>query len=372
MRSARPNRHNAGFSLVEIMVGIGIAMIAALVMTQVFAVFEGQRRTTSAGADAQMNGRIALYTLEKDVRIAGYGMSLPNALGCTVKRSYNSASPPETFALTPLTITNGASGRSDTIRVLASSKTNWSVPSRITTDHPPQATNMFLNTTQGIAVNDFLIAYQGGKDCTLLQVTGIPNGNVQIHHQNTSPWNPPGGQNIFPTPDGYTSGALVFNLGAMIDHTYSLDANGNLLRSSFNMASNSSETLTLASNIVSLQAQYGFDTRAGDQSDGRVSTWENSMIDADGNGTVGDSGDIRRIYAMRMAVVARSATKGMPGADGNCNITTSTSNNRPRWAAGDIDVSKNPDGSSRADWKCYRYKVFETVVPLRNVLWGER
>ncbi|WP_168204918.1 PilW family protein [Noviherbaspirillum sp. UKPF54] len=370
MRTCREVPRHSGFSLVEIMVGIGIAMIAALVMMQVFAVFEGQKRTTSAGADAQINGRIALYALERDVRMAGYGLNLLNALGCTVNSSYNGTA--SSFILAPIIITNGAGGGPDTIRVLASAKQNWSVPSRITTDHPPEATNMFLNTTQGMAVNDFLIAYQEGKPCTLLQLTGIPNGNVQIHHQNTSPWNPPGGQNIFPQPDGYTAGALVFDIGALVDHTYSLDAGDNLLQSNFSLASNSAETLPLASNIVSLQAQYGFDTRAGAQEDGRADTWSDTMIDADGNGTPGDGGDIRRIYALRLALVARSAARERPNADGNCTITTATSANRPKWSAGDIDVSKKPDGSARADWSCYRYKVFETVVPLRNLLWGER
>lgn len=369
MRNFRIKRDIGGFSLVEIMVGVGIAMVSSLVIMQVFALFEGQKRTTTSGADAQTDGGIATYIVERDVRMAGYGMGVVGALGCTVNSNYNGTNIP--FSLSPVVITNGTSGLPDSIRVMASSKTSFSVPARITTDHPPQATNMFLNTTHGIEVNDLLVAYQPGKDCTLLQVTGIPNGNVQIHHQNTSPWNPPGGQNIFPQPDGYTTGAMLFNLGSMVNHTYSIDASANLQLADFQSSTNTTTVQLLVSNIVQLQAQYGFDTRVGVQTDARVDTWSDTMIDADASGIAGDGGDIGRIYAIRMALVARSAVKEKPQLDGTCNITTETSSNHPTWTPGAIDVSKNPDGTANADWKCFRYKVFETVVPLRNLLWRE-
>jgi len=101
------------------------------------------------------------------------------------------------MTLAPISITNGAGNLPDTIQVLASNKGSWSIPARITTDHPATATNFFINTTLGMSEGDLLIAFEEGKDCTMLQITGIPSGNIQIHHQNTSPWNPPGGLNIF-------------------------------------------------------------------------------------------------------------------------------------------------------------------------------
>lgn len=363
-------RHSRGFSLVEIMVGLGISLIATLVIMQVFIAFEGQKRTTTSGSDAQTNGGLALYTIERDVRMAGYGFSVPAALGCEIRSSYGGVDQPP-LSLAPVAITSGANGLPDTISVLSSSKESWSIPAKITTDHPPQATNFFLNTTLGIAVGDLMLAFEPGKYCTLLQVTGIPNGKVQIHHQSTSPWDPPGGQNIFP-PGGYNAGATLFNLGALVRHTYSLDANSNLLFSDFLSATNTTNVQAIISDIVNLQAQYGFDTRVGPQSDGRVDTWSDTMIDANSSGgTPGDAEDIQRVYAVRMAVVARSALLEKPNSDGTCNVTTATSINRPTWAGGAIDVSKNPDGSANGNWQCYRYKVFETVIPLRNPLWGK-
>lgn len=351
-------RGNQGFSLVEIMVGMAIALISTLIVMQVFATFEGQKRTTTGGADAQTNGSLALFTIERDLRMAGYGFNSGNALGCKVNRAFNSTSlTPLTLA--PVLIVNAAGG--DTITLTASNKTGWSIPATITTDHPPTATNFFLNSTLGMVAGDLVIAFEPGKDCTLLEITGIPSGTIQIHHQNTSPWNPPGGQNIFPQPDGYRSGAMLINLGSIENRTYHLNSALSLVFSEYNSATNLSTDQLIAPDIVNLQAQYGFDTRTGTQTDARIDTWADEMVDADGSGISGNSGDFARLYAVRFAVLARNGTKEKPLADGTCNITSTA----PTWSGGSFSMAQV------ANWQCYRYKVFETVVPLRNLIWKQ-
>lgn len=387
MTTHRYRPRHAGFGIVEIMVGMAISMAAVLAIMQVFGLFEGQKRTATGSSDAQTNGGLALYTVERDIRMAGYGFSMPAALGCAVNSSYNSAAPvapsplAAPFKLTPITITKGANGLPDAVQVLYSSKANFSVPARVTTDHPPQADNFFLNTTIGIAPGDLMIAYEPGKDCTLVQVTDIPNGNVQIHHSNgKSPWDPPGGQNIFP-PGGYTTNASMFDLGTLVIHSYSIDANSSLQLSDFSSSDNTVSNQALFPNIVSLKAQYGFDTRTAPP-DIQVTRWSDTMIDADGSGTVGDAGDIQRVYAVRMVIVARSALMEKPGANGSCSFYSGTNPQfkAPAWTAADasgalqtatIDVSHNPDGTTNANWQCYRYKTFETIIPLRNLIWSQ-
>src|SRR4030067_3297632 len=75
----------AGFTLVEIMVGLAIAMLATLVIMQVFSVFEAQKRTTTGTADAQTNGGIALYNIGRELQIAGYPLlpAVNSPLECT-------------------------------------------------------------------------------------------------------------------------------------------------------------------------------------------------------------------------------------------------------------------------------------------------
>ena len=47
--------------------------------------------------------------------------------------------------------------------------------------------------------------------------------------------------------------------------------------------------------------------------------------------------------------------------------------NAPRWETTQADGTpgRSPISLSHVpDWQCYRYRVAETVVPMRNVLWG--
>jgi type IV pilus assembly protein PilW len=161
----------------------------------------------------------------------------------------------------------------------------------------------------------------------------------------------------------------------MIDHTYSVDANGNLL-----LADAAAGTQAVASDIVTIKAQYGFDDAPGSwpptgANAPQVRQWSDTVIDADHDGVVGDGGDMQRMVAVRVAMVARSPLKEKPNpATNQCDITISTATtsrpaNAPSWVGGAIDVSKNSDGSANPDWQCYRYKTFEDTIPLRNLIW---
>ncbi|MBI2291463.1 MAG: prepilin-type N-terminal cleavage/methylation domain-containing protein [Betaproteobacteria bacterium] len=68
------NRSGRGFSLVEIMIAVVVGMLGILIIMQVFLVSEGQKRTTTGGADAQENALMAMFTLEREMRIAGLGL----------------------------------------------------------------------------------------------------------------------------------------------------------------------------------------------------------------------------------------------------------------------------------------------------------
>jgi type IV pilus assembly protein PilW len=369
-------RRSGGFSLVEIMVGVAIGLIGALVMMQVSAIFEGRKRTTTSGTDAQTNGAVALFTVERDLRKAGYGISVPDAIGCTVNRYFATSAPRQsTFVLTPVMIAKGANGLPDTISTFASSKEGWSLPNRITSEHPPQGATVFMNTVLGLTAGDMLLAYQPGKTCTLFQATSVVAGNVEVAHDATSNWNADAANSVFP-PTGYDVGALVFNLGAMSNRSYSIGGGNSLIVTQNAGATNTNTVQTLASDIVQIKAEYGFDTRAGNPVDLQVQEWSGTLIDADHNGRTDDGGDYRRIAAVRMAVVARSPLMEKPNSSGVCDITIATATatrpaNSPTWAGGAIDVSKTPDNQPVPNWQCYRYKVFETIVPLRNTLWRE-
>ncbi len=137
-----------GVTLIELMVGIVIGLLAVLVISQTMVFSEAQKRTTTNGADAQVNGTLSLYTLERDLKEAGYGLTGVNSsLGCEIRSSYKGTA--SNFTLAPVVITAGASNAPDTIRVLGSNKENFSVPALIVKDHPANAANFFVNSPLG-------------------------------------------------------------------------------------------------------------------------------------------------------------------------------------------------------------------------------
>ena len=72
----------AGLSLVEIMVASVIGMIGILIITQAYISSDNFNRATIGEGGAQTNGLIALYSIERDVRVSGYGIADSTSLGC--------------------------------------------------------------------------------------------------------------------------------------------------------------------------------------------------------------------------------------------------------------------------------------------------
>src|SRR3982751_3563197 len=82
----------AGFTLVEVMIALLIGMIGIVVMMQVFSVSEGFKRTATSGTDAQVNGAVAMYMIEREIRTSGYNLNDLMSKGCPVVRLWWNAS----------------------------------------------------------------------------------------------------------------------------------------------------------------------------------------------------------------------------------------------------------------------------------------
>lgn len=382
MRNAPHPKPYGGFSLVDIMVGMVVGLLTMLIIMQSYSAFEGQKRTSTSGMEAQENGLIALHALETDIRQAGYGLTTNGFLACTGINTYNStATPttPPTASLAPIQITDGGTG-SDTLTAVYSTSAIGGIPARIVVAMPDSSAVITANTGNGFNVGDMLLVATPGSGlpCSRVVATQIQpqaNGVNFIHNSGLSIYNPPGGSNIFP-PGGYGTSpqSVVFNMGSMVQNQYQVLCSSltvtNLATTVSNPACTDQSTFTnttpLASNIVSIQAQYGI-APTGSQS---VNCWVNATnggnaCDAN-NWAVPVAADMARIKAIRVAVVARSSLmERPPTAGGVCTATPGTAApNYPQWAGGAIDVTGIPS------WQCYRYKVYQTTIPLRNILWA--
>lgn len=361
--------HQAGFSLVEIMVGLVIGLLATLVILQVFSVFEGQKRTTSGTADAQTNGGIALYSLVREMKTAGYGL-LPNgnsAINCSSPVISGAAAAGVTDPVThvvytygvtsldPVTITDGGGGLSDsiTIRYGDSAAAGTAVPiSSMAGTNATVLNNLGCQPNPGIA-----LLIPGPTTCNVTTVTQI-TGSTSITLGDTN---------------GAGPGVSLSCLGKWNEITYQVNTSGNLERDVYGEA----PTPTVA-DIVNIQAQYGISAA---QNSNTVVQW----VDATGVWAAGTITAANRnlIKAVRVAVIARNglmektvinnsysgmacdpSTLGSTAPVGVCAwVPVSAASPAPN-----VDLRSSPTDTS---WKQYRYRVFETIVPLRNVIWSK-
>lgn len=388
-------RRSSGFSLVEIMVGLTVGLVTVLVVMQVMQVAEARKRATTSGSDAVVNAALGLYTIERDGKNAGYGMTtVRNSVGCEIRYKFGTSTA-ATFSLTPIEVTDDAAGGPDRIKFMASNKNGVTLPVRISVDHPRTATNFFVESDLGVHLGDMMIAVPSVMNtatpattwCSVFQVTGTGgasgggsgggngagNGSAQgqnqvLHNSGQSEWNQPGGSVIFPDA-GYSAGDYVINLGSFLDHTYLIDNNFLVLRDK-NWITNVSTDQNLYPHIVQLQAVYGKDTTT--PPDNVVDQW-NATAPTTAAGW-------QQIIAVRVALVARgqSPEAGTVTLDGTAAASTCNSAN-PHPAA--VCWRPNPNGNGVAinvninnanpNWQRYRYRVVETTIPLRNTIWQQ-
>ncbi|KAF1046654.1 PilW family protein [Xylophilus sp.] len=351
-----------GMTLIELMVGLVIGLLTTAAIMNVLAVAEGQRRAATTGSDAQINGTVALDTLRRDILQAGYGLAAyPAALGCTVSAQYNSGTA-WTFTLAPVQITDGgAAGAPDSILVLASGKTAASVPMLTTAAHTASATSFTVQSSYPTVAGDLLMAVPETWDtttgCTLLAATAVTS--TVVTHDTTSGWNATQSALL---PATLAKGSVLLNLGSLVYRTWSVSSANALQAATLSSSTGTTTTQEAFPEIVDLQALYGKDTTG----DGTIDSYDTSAPT-----TVTGW---QRVLAIRVAVVAR-------GTQYQRETVTSAV---PQWNLGTAVTASNTstcsDGSGGQciklrvdrldDWQHYRYKVFDTLVPLRNVLWN--
>ena len=79
-------RKERGLSMVELMVGLLIALIGSIVIFQVFVVSENYKRTTTGSSDAIQSANFSLHQLERYFSGAGAGFArMSNMWGCLVQ-----------------------------------------------------------------------------------------------------------------------------------------------------------------------------------------------------------------------------------------------------------------------------------------------
>lgn len=350
-------RSHRGFSLIELMVGAVISIVASMVIFQVFATSERQKRATTGAADAQSNGAIALYMIERDTKMAGWGLVESAFSGCGNVYSFydnGSTSGPVSDLFASVRITDGGANPDSLTIQYYDDPANQAFKFAVTTlrsTMPQSSSELNVNSVYGCAQNSLAIVSQGGN-CTLMEITQVQGSALKLQHNpgGTAKYNP---TVPYQTANGwpaYSTGATMQCFSQIYNRTYRVNARQLEL-----VEPAPTGTLQVAPEIIDLQAEYGI-AAAGSQ---QVTQW----VPATGAwASPLTTANVARIKAVRIALVARSIQADKPATDGTCSTTTST--------AGWSSWATFPVVSTYTDWQCFRYKVFETVVPLRNIIWA--
>lgn len=353
------SQNQKGSFLVELIIGLFISVVSILGVMTIYANFEGQKRTTTQANEAISNAALALFPLQHYGKMAGYGINNAALLGCNV-RAFNSTKPANeqvfTFSLVPILINAGASNaESDSIRFFFGDSDSFIAPLTITQSMPSPAAVFKVDTRFGLREGDLLIAAEPGKDCSLSQISNLPSQKNQSDNVIRNPGNftDPATEQQTPTthnrPGGlgvsYSQGAKIFNLGRNPQALEFYVENNQMIQE--NQLANFDQRRVIGDNILMLKAVYGIDSN----DDGAVDTWTNV--------TPTNNADLARIIGVRVALLARSNLRERTN-DGQCNITVNSNIN---WMNGTFDIS-NFD-----DWQCYRYRVLQTTIPMKNMIW---
>lgn len=393
------NRHGrfpAGFSLVELLVAMVIGLLGIVVMMQVFKLFEEQKRTTTGGDDAISSGVIALNGIQRDIQQSGWGISSPQIIGCDVTGLIPGG---VAISLRPVTINPIVNSvpivgdaNTDTLLVITGNSNGMGEGDLI--DAQPAAGDpvisaLYPNAYAVRAAASFAVAERvvaaplvrpASCSLSLTNIAGVNRPNVAVAAGVTSP---------------AMVGGRLFNLGtAPMVRLYSI-RNGNLTvcdytandcaasAGALTVAQQNARWVPIANNVVSLRAEYGRDSNTAGM-DAVVDVWDQTVADTatpvSSNSTKNlQACGLVRASAVRIALVARSSQPEKTTRDASNNVVHVTTA-VPVWAGSDaaaavvsatnaaaVAISPPSPSASWPTWQDFRYKVFQTTVPLRNI-----
>lgn len=363
----------SGMSLIELLIGLLIGLVATLAISNLFSGFEARKRMISGGADAQSGGVMALYYMQRDAQNAGFGLPLynstdPSPLLCPINTSISQGG--VVINLSPVVIVDGGAG-SDIVRIRYGSPASGGASVRATGNmNAPDLSGRLI----GCQVNDVVLFHQTptNPNCSLARIQSLRADRTisALTELNTAPT---------ASPVIILNGAdwVRFScLGAWNQYEYTVNDAQELTRSGGTpgtMPFPSSTPVPVTSDIVAMQAQYGVATTVDPAAASataagflnRVDQW----VDATGNFGPGITLlDRNRIRAIRIAVIARDGNLQKNIVSQVCSGIAPGLSRVCIWRAD--AVPSNVDLSALPNWQRYRYRTFEVTIPLRNVIWN--
>ena len=363
--SSRPRAAQRGLSIIELMIGIVISLLVGLAASNSAIVFGAMQRQGLGAGGAVVSSATTLAQLKEDAAQAGLGFFGNNAYLCNGLNLRVGATVLDQATFSPASVMRVT--EQDQIDLVYATAVAGGANVALQTASSLNAAELqtYLPANVGDAV---LLAPQNqGARCTVRSVTGVTNstattpqsltfGNTGSHNQGAA----------ITTPSLYAIGSRVALLGGLQWHRYRV-VNGNL-QLDLPMQNDANASAVLVRNVVALRVRVGIVGSAAGSS--AVESWVEPNAAAPNGGTWGqpNATDLRRVRALRVNLVTRSAQAELAKNGSNCETTTAAI---PLFDVAD-NLSVTPPDVGSTSWRCYRYRTADLVIPLRNYIVGLR
>ncbi len=393
-----PRRRQAGLSIVEMMVGMVIGLIASLVIMQSFSSSEAYRRNISGAGDALQSAAIAAQRLDLIIQEAGAGLARGGqwVWGCRLRVDYKSntilpsgsaypapfSSIPQTLRAVPAAIVSGGTLDSDVIIVMAGDSASgnqgkyFSSPAGSSLVTVSPTIGVGLKSAAAAADFDLILTLQrkvatDPGDCRVVQaastmvapavVSDASLGLNVVTFNKLIPLNTTTYGTMESSIYEGKSGA-AFHLGLRDTPNFvmlGVNSDSELLQ--YDLLQRAA-TQVVGENIFLIKARYGLDNGVGGEiNDNAVDEWvspsETGWTLADlMDGKLATQQRIGYIKAIRIAMVVRSS---QPVASQSPMTSIKLFQ--------DLGSSRQYSRSLTSDEQRYQYQVYEWVIPLRNM-----
>ncbi|PZP63477.1 MAG: hypothetical protein DI596_02965 [Azospira oryzae] len=355
-----------GRSLVDLMVGITIAMLVIFFAASIAVGHNSRATAMGSASDATGQALFVYHSMAREIRQAGFGLA-GTPPGCMAD-AWRENRQPGAFRMpmfpvyiNPSWIAPGDPG-TDVIYVLRGNGASQSSEVRFRTVSS-SAASIKVSNRQGLLPGDVLVALSPDGACKVVQATNLPASGICDNAggdpdvviissgsfrdpssgcaQSRAIWNRPGNGIDF-------SSGTLFNIGRdPVAVAYAV-RNSTLVVCDVAKSDCANPSRTkdpsvwspIAFGIIALQAEYGRDDSS--PPDGVVDRYDKTPPSA--------GCDVSRIVSVRFGLAAMSQTRE----------TQPVASSPPSWEGGAFDMTSVPD------WRYRRFRVQSGVVNLRN------
>ncbi len=359
-----------GFSLVELMVGLVIGLLAIYATYRIYENVEANQRVAETVNDAQISGLYAIFTLEQEIGNAGAIIAnTPNRdafTNCDDVMTFPTIAIGATGSLplfpAPVAIERTGNNNFDMVHVYYGTSSSNFMLLPVNGGGAPGSYDLTVQAPLGVGVGNTLVVDSSPCHVYRVDTSAAPdvNGMVALTLDATT---------------GIAASASVLDLGVVGRRSFYVD-NGGTLQMAVWQVDNAAGVPgnnwsvqridPIISNVVFFRAQYGVDSN----NDDAVDLWMNAGTGTDelalaqvlSSGGAIQSNDIQSV---RVAVIVQAdqPDKELANADDFKTIVFQGGGA----GAQPTDELTFPVGDGAFGW---RYRQYETIIPLINTVWN--